>query len=155
MKNISRISKFLAAYLAWILFILLFLVIILLGRDTLLAFLRNYWAAHSFSRKYAIDFIDRIFVLVIGIAWLILMLIIESYFRNGVKKNILPHRLSLVFGTTISAIFVIHFLRTLMIGFTTQTLNTWSLLLLELVVSMGLLFISRKTTKTIKLEKIE
>jgi hypothetical protein len=155
MKNVSKISSYIAAYLGWIFFILLFLVVILLGRDTLLAFLRNYWAQERFDRQFAINFIDRSFVLTLGIAWLIFMIILESYFRTGIVKGILTHRLSKVFGFMIMTIFVIHFLRSLMSGVFTQPGIQWVLLATELAIGAGLLFLSQKTTKIIKVEKIE
>jgi hypothetical protein len=154
MKLLSRISKYFVAYLAWVLFILLFVVVILLGRDVLLGYLRNIWAQQNLARQYAINFFDRGYVLGIGITWLILMIIMESYFRNGVVKNVLPHRLSLVFGYLILTIFIIHLLMAIMGGILTQSSLQWVLLAGEFVLSAGLLVISAKTPKKSKLEKI-
>ncbi len=87
MNKINRISQTILAYTSWVIFILLFLAILLLGRDTLLAVLRNYWAQENFSRQFAINFIDRMYVLLIGIVWLILMLVINPIFAMGSTKG--------------------------------------------------------------------
>jgi hypothetical protein len=154
MKTIARFSKFIVAYIAWILFTLLFLAVMFLGRDTLLGYLRNYWSQGSISRQFAINFFDRGYVLLSGILWLILMIVIESYFRNGVIKGNLPHRVSMVFGYEILAIFLFHLLSVLLVGAASLIGLQWIVLLGEFVLSAGLIFISRKTAKKIiKLEK--
>lgn len=154
MKRIARFSKFIAAYVAWVFFILLFLAVMFLGRDTLLGYLRNYWSQGSISRQFAINFFDRGYVLLIGILWLILMIVVESYFRNGVIKGNLPHRVSMVFGYEILAIFLFHLLSVLLAGAASLLGLQWILLIGEFVLSAGLIFISRKTAKkTFKMEK--
>ena len=147
MNKLSRISQYILAYAAWVIFILLFLAILLLGRDTWLAVLRNYWAQDNIGRQYAINFLDRIFVLLLGIAWLVLMLVVESYFRNGINKGNLIHRVSSVLGFEISAIFIIHLMMTLMVGIANQTVMRWVLLVGELIIGAGLLIVGRTTTR--------
>ncbi len=149
MKRITRISQFFVAYSAWVLFILLFLAIMFLGRDTLLGFLRNYWAKGSISRQFAINFFDRGYILLIGIVWLILMIVIESYFRNGVAKGNLTHRVSKVFGFEILAIFSFHLLTILMSGISAIQGLQWALITGEFLLSAVLIFISLKTAKKI------
>jgi hypothetical protein len=147
MKKITRISQYIIAYASWAIFILLFLVILLLGRETWLAALRNYWARDNLARQYSINFLDRVFVLIVGITWLILMLVIESYFRNGITKGNLIHRVSTGLGYEILVIFLIHLAMTWMVGITAQPITRWIVLVLELVIGGGLIITSRKTAK--------
>lgn len=144
-NKLSRITQAVLAYTSWGIFILLFLAILLLGRDTLLALLRNYWAQENLSRQYAINFIDRMYVILVGIAWLILMLVIESYFRNGISKGNLIHRISTGIGYEVMVIFLIHLAMTLMVGIAAQPVLRWVLLAIELSIGAGLIFVSRIT----------
>lgn len=155
MNKLSRISQYIFAYGAWVIFIMLFLAILLLGRDTWLAALRNYWAQDHFGRQSAINFLDRAFVLAVGITWLILMLVTESYFRNGIVKGDLTHRISAVIGVEVLVIFFIHLAMTLMMGFAAQTPLRWALLGVEFVIGAGLIVISRVTAKKKKTRKVE
>ncbi len=154
MKKLNSVGKYIIAYSAWVIFILLFLWIILLSRETFLGFLRNFWVQGYFSRKMAITFIDRIFVLFIGITWLVLMIVIESYFRNGIKKGNLIQRISKVVGSEVFAIFIVDLTMTSLGGLIGLPWTRWAFLLLELVIGSGLILVGWKFAKRkINMEK--
>lgn len=155
MSKLSRVSQYILAYFSWVLFIMLFLAILLLGRETWLAVLRNYWAQEHLGRQFAINFLDRAFVLTVGITWLILMLVIESYFRNGIAKGDLIHRISVTLGWEILMIFLIHLAMTLMVGLAAQSQLRLILLIVEFLIGAGLIVISQMTLKKKKTQKVE
>jgi hypothetical protein len=140
-KNFGNFFQYAVYFIAWVISWLLFAYFIIIGRTVLLSILRNYWIQGHFNREYAMNFIDRMFVLILGLAWVIFMLVIESYFRNGVKKKNLYQRIGKVLGPEILAIFMIDLLMVSFTGFAVQPWSRLLLMLLELLAGLGLVWV--------------
>jgi hypothetical protein len=56
-----------------------------------------------------IRFLDKTYLFILGLAWIILMVVVEEYFRTGVKKGVLIQRFALVFGIEMLLIFIFDF----------------------------------------------
>jgi len=140
-KTIKNFSQYAIAYTAWVFSWVIFVWFILLSRQVILAALRNYWVQGSFQREMSINFIDRAYIVVIGLLWIILMVIVESYFRNGIKKNKLYQRIGKILGPEITAIFLVDLLMALMVGFLGQPWTRWIILLVECLAGFALIWV--------------
>ncbi len=145
--NKSKIARYALAYAAWVIFFLLFLYFVVLSRETLLAYLRNFWIQDIPERKYTISLIDRTYIVVAGLIWVILIIVSETFFRNGVANGTVYHRTSLGVGMIITLIFLTQLARTLMVGIANQPAVLLVPLVLEFVLGAGLLYLSAKTPK--------
>jgi hypothetical protein len=94
------------AYLMWVVSMLLGILFLVMGRTTFPVFLGSALAESAFdARQWAIA-IDRIFTLVVGMALVVNMVAVESYFRAGVKPGDLTRRLARVFGIQLLLLFI-------------------------------------------------
>lgn len=139
--NLKKIYLYALAYISWVFSWVIFVWFILLSRETFLAVLRNFWAPGSFTRQMSITFIDRAYVIFIGIIWVILMIVTESYFRNGIIKGNLYQRLGKVIGVELAAIFLVDLVMVLLQGYNSQPWTRLAILFFELVVSLALIWL--------------
>jgi hypothetical protein len=140
-KNIDTIFQYAVYFVSWVFSWLIFAYFLVIGRTVLMSILRSYWVQGRFNRDYAMNFIDRMYVLILGIAWVIFMLVVESYFRHGIKKNVLYQRIGKVLGPELLAIVLIDLLMIALTGVTTQPWSRWLLILLELFAGLGLVWV--------------
>ncbi len=140
----TLIVRIAVAYLAWIVSLLLWLWFLLLGRNSLLAVLGIFYVREGFKRRFEAQFAERMFVFAVGIIWVILMVVVEEYFRRGIKKGDLLRRIGRVFAPIILLIFVADFALAFALGFSNQSWLRWLLLFIELSLGIGMIWLGRK-----------
>ena len=76
---------YIIAYLLWFVVLALGLWCFLIGREVVLEMLSGY--AEGTTRQAGLyRFIDKLYVLLAGMTWLVLALAIEDYFRRGIQR---------------------------------------------------------------------
>lgn len=100
---------YLIAYLMWFIFFLLGVLFLLVSRQGVLGILGNY-SRGNLQRIMEAQLIDKAYLLVVGLALLILMIVVEDYFKKGAQKGLLAVRIPKVMGLEILFLFGAHLL---------------------------------------------
>lgn len=95
------------SYLLWLVTLLFGLWLVFISRNTWLAVLGFWFIQGSPTRAQQSGFFDKILLMVLGFAWLILMVATEAYFRKGVKIKQLFPRFAKVSGPILLIIFMV------------------------------------------------
>lgn len=144
MKKLQQWSGYLLAYTMWIVSFLLWLGFMLLGRDALLGVLGLYYIGESFQRRFQAQLVDRVFVFGTGLIWVILMILVENYFRTGVKKGDLGRRVGRVLGPQVLLIFLADAVKAIWVDPIPLPWIRWVLLAVELTVGVGTIYLSSR-----------
>ena len=102
----KKILSYVSAYLMWILTAALGVWFMLISRS---AFLGAFalCAGDSVHRAWQARFFEKVFVIAIGLLWLVAMIVVEQYFRMGVRRHSLLVRFAKVVGPELLAVFVV------------------------------------------------
>ncbi len=92
-----------------------------------------------------VDFLDKAFIIILGLTWLALMVIIEEYFRNGVQKGDLFKRIARMTGPILLCIFVVDLLMFWLEGVRAGNWIRWLILAGELGIGLALLAYAKYT----------
>jgi hypothetical protein len=96
---------------------------------------------------HRVDFADKIFSIILGLAWLAFMIGAEVYFRNGAKTDDLPRRFARVTGPILLAIFGVDLILFWLQGAGGSSLLRWFVLAAELGIGIALLVLVRPRSK--------
>ena len=137
-------GKYLIAYGMWAVFILLGILFLVVSRNSLSDYLNGYYIQDNFQRGKEAQFINQVFFLVFGIVLFIFTIMVEEYFKNGARKDLLGHRIARVMGIEILLICAVSFANAAMNGFSTLVSLV---LVLELAVGVFLVWLGFKIRK--------
>lgn len=99
------ILKYIGAYCMWIADLGLTLWLIFISRTVFLGILGLFYKPGSLVYAHRVDFADKIFWLILGLAWLAFMIAAESYFRAGALSQDLLRRFARITGPVLLIIF--------------------------------------------------
>lgn len=133
-------TQYVIAYLAWVIAFLLFLWFFIVSRETISS-LAHALLGQSLQETKMQEFINRMYTFLAGLAWLVVMITTESYFRTGVQKNDLARRISRFIGVEVALIFLADFILALLIGFDNLAALRWVILIVELVAAAALIWL--------------
>ena len=102
----KKTLSYVTAYLMWILTMALGVWLMLISRSAFLGALALY-AGDSVQRAWQARFFEKVFVIAIGLLWLVAMIVVEEYFRMGVRRHSLLGRFAKVAGPEFLAVFVV------------------------------------------------
>ena len=106
----TRLTKYLGAYVLWLVDLGLALWLVILARTVYLGFFALSYRPGAFIYAQRVDLADKFFVLILGVAWLIFMIITEAYFRKGVVHDDLFQRFARVTGPVLLSVFSVDLL---------------------------------------------
>jgi hypothetical protein len=127
------------AYLAWIIFLALGVWFAMIARQDFQGLLTTYYVEDSIVRGWQVNFLDKVFLLVIGFAWLVLMIVTEGYFKRGLERKLpdwpqdLAKRIARVLGPEILLIFLADLTLFNLQGFADQPWSRWLVFALEII----------------------
>ncbi len=133
-------SKYVIAYLAWIIAFLLFLWFFIISRETV-SNLLHMSLGQTLQQVKMQEFLNRMYTFLAGLAWLIFMIVTESYFRHGAEKGDLARRVTRFIGVELALTFIADFILALMIGLDILSPSRWILLIVEMVGGVGLIWL--------------
>jgi hypothetical protein len=147
----QHLFGYIVAYMFWIIVLLIAFLFALISQSALELAAAKYYINDKFMHQMMIRFLDKTYLFILGLVWIILMVVVEEYFRTGVKKGVLIQRFALVFGIEMILIFVFDFS---LWGLQNWVLSTDRIFLLvsELLLGAGLL-VYRSYTKKKKLTR--
>jgi hypothetical protein len=93
--------RYVLAYLMWGVVLALGIWFIVISRNGLLGAFGTFYVGGSMSRVWQSRFYDRVYIIAVGLLWLVLMVFAEAYFREGVPRRQLLKRFARVVGPEI------------------------------------------------------
>jgi hypothetical protein len=131
--------NYVAVYLLWLVDLLFGLWFAFISRNTWLSAFQLWYIQGSPTRQDRANLLDKVFILILGLIWLILMIVYESYFRKGAEKGDLFRRFAKVTGPTVLAIFVVDAILALIQGLAIVGSLRFVVLLIELILGIMLI----------------
>ncbi len=146
----TKILKFLGAYVMWIADLGLALWLAYLGKESLIGILALFYKKGNFAYLNAANFADKFFTIILGLGWLVFMIILEAYFRAGALKGDLLKRFSNVTGPVLLCIFGVDLILFWIQGIGSSDWLRWLILAAELGGGTALLvFVKTRFAATI------
>lgn len=137
--------KYIIAYGMWIVFTLVGILFIIMSRTSLLGLLNLYYVPKEtmgqFQRGMEAQFLDKAYLLVVALTVLILVIVVEEYFKHGVQRGDLAKRIFKVFGPEMLCIFAASLASAFLVGFSPLI---WLALIAELVAGIIMVYLGIK-----------
>mgnify|MGYP000521882533 CR=1 FL=1 len=142
--KIHSLSKYLLAYLLWVILLALGFLFNTLAQNAFEAFLGMLTSQNNrflFVRQMIV--LDRVFAVLIWLVWLVMMIVSEESFRQGAKAGGLLKRFFRFAGPLLLGIFVADLYLLSVAGFSAAPWLRWVLLALELTLGAGFTWYGR------------
>lgn len=135
----KKALKFIISYSTWILNLGLAFWLFYISRTTLLGILALFYEKGEWAYSKAVDFTDKVFTIVLILAWVVFMVIVEEYFRKGVHKGLFMQRAARVTGIILLSLFTVDLILLWLQGISAANSLRWLVLALELGVGTALI----------------
>ncbi len=143
--NWKKLLSYVLAYVMWLASFLLWVLFLFRSREAISGLLMRFYLPGpiegTFQRTRVFQSFNQFYFYLGGLVWLVLMIVVENYFREGAKRGSLIRRIGKVIGPEVLLIFISDLLRT--VSSTFQALD-WVILAAELIVGAGLVWVSFK-----------
>ena len=140
----SKVIKYMIAYGMWIVDLGLSAWLYFISRTALLGILALSYEQGDFQYSKAVDLVDRIFVVVLGLGWLVFSIFTEEYYRTGALKENLLKRFARVTGPLLLCVFVVDLILFWLQGIGGDNWLRWLILAAELVIGLALIVSGKK-----------
>src|SRR5262245_26312246 len=143
----TKILKYLSAYILWIADLGLTFWLMLISRTVFLGIFALFYKQGAWAYAHRVDLADKVFLLILGLGWLVFMILVEAYFRAGARQDDLLRRFARVTGPVLLSIFGVD-----MILFWLQNIGggdwlRWFILAVELALGIALLMAAKHQSK--------
>jgi hypothetical protein len=135
----TKVLKYALAYVLWILDLGLGLWLLLISRTAFLNFLAVFYKPGNLAYAHRVDFADKVFTLILGLGWLILMIVIEHSYRTSALTGELPQRFARVSGVLLLCAFVVDMIMFWIQGVGNGDWLRWLILVAELGIGTALM----------------
>ena len=129
---IKQWLSYISAYVMWTLNLVVGIWFILISRQLILDFLGIYYVGENIGRGYQVGFFDKVYLIALGLAWLIIMIVMEDDFKKSVKKGALMRRFTRIAGPEFLLVFLADLGLLALQGLTSALWLRWLVLLVEL-----------------------
>jgi hypothetical protein len=123
---------YILAYLMWTINLVIGVWFILVSRQFLLFFLGVNYVGDNLARGSQIGFLDKVYLIALGLAWLIFMIFMEDDFKKSVKKKNLMRRFTRIAGPEFLLVFLADLGLLIVQGPDAAAWLRWLVLLVEL-----------------------
>ena len=134
----TKVFRYLMAYAFWIVDLALGLWLLLISRTMMLGILSLFYKEGAWTYSRRVDFADKIFVIVMGLAWLILMIVLEVHFRTSALTDELPRRFAMITGSLLLCVSVVDLALFWIQGIGGSNWLRWLILAAELGIGLAL-----------------
>jgi len=101
----AKIIRYVSAYLMWIVDLGLTFWLFMISRTVFLGIFALSYKGGQLIYAQRVDFAEKVFSILLGLAWLAFMIIVEAYFRSGASRDDLLKRFADITGPVLLAIF--------------------------------------------------
>jgi len=143
----TRIFKYLGVYVLWVVDLGLAFWLIFISRTVFLGIFALFYKEGAWVYSRRVDLADKVFLLILGLGWLVFMIVVEAYFRAGVLRDDLLKRFARVTGPVLLSIFGVDLILFWLQGVGGGDWLRWSILAAELGIGIALLVSARPQSK--------
>lgn len=144
----TRIIKYLGVYFLWVVDLGLAFWLIFISRTVFLGIFALFYKAGAWAYSRRVDLADKVFLLILGLGWLIFMIVVEAYFRAGALHDDLLKRFARVTGPVLLGIFGVDLILFWLQGVGGGDWLRWFILAAELGIGIALLVSAKSQSKT-------
>jgi hypothetical protein len=116
----------------WTLNLVIGVWFILISQKFILGILGNNYTGKNIGRNWQVGFLDKVYLIALGLAWLVIMIVMENYFKKSVKKGTLVRRFTRIAGPEFLLVFLAYLGLLILQGINSVAWLQWLLLLVEL-----------------------
>jgi hypothetical protein len=143
----AKIIKYAGAYILWIADLGLTFWLIFISRTVYLGIFGLFYRPGAWAYSHRVDLADKVFLLILGLGWLVFMIIVEADFRAGARREDLLKRFARVTGPVLLSIFGVDLILFWLQGVAGGNWLRWSILAAELGFGIALLVSARPQPK--------
>ena len=132
------------AYVFWIVDLALAFWLIYISRTAYQGIFALFYKTGDTRYSHTVDFLDKAFIILLGLAWLALMVIVEEYFRAGIPKGDMLKRIARVTGPVLLCIFAVDLIIFWLQGIGSGHWLRWLILAGELGIGIALIISAKK-----------
>lgn len=143
----AKIIKYVSAYLMWIVDLGLTFWLIFISRTVFLGIFALFYKEGEWVYSRRVDLADKVFLLILGLGWLVFMIVAEAYFRAGALRDDLFERFARVTGPVLLGIFGVDLILFWLQGVGGGDWRRWLILAAELGIGIALLVSARPQSK--------
>jgi hypothetical protein len=138
----KKTLQYMAAYLLLLPILFLGMWLFVLGREVLSGLLSTYFVGNSFLRGYQAGLYDRIFLVVVGVGWMVLFVVSEELLRRTANKGGIIRTFSRFLGVECLLAFVLDSIMVFLLSdLSTIGWVRWLILGAELICGGALVFL--------------
>ena len=143
----AKILKYAGAYMLWIADLVLTFWLIFISRTVYLGIFAFFYKPGAWADSHRVDLVDKVFLLILGLGWLIFMILVEAYFRAGARHEDLLKRFARVTGPVLLSIFGVDLILFWLQGVGGGNWFRWFILAAELGLGIALFVSARPQPK--------
>lgn len=145
----SKVIKYAVAYGLWIVDLGLSIWLFFISRTALLGLLALPYEEGNFQYAKIVNLVDRIFVVVAGLGWLIFSIVTEERYRTGALKENILKGFARFTGPILLCLFIVDLILFWLQGISAGNGLRWLILAAELSLGLAMVVSGRiKTTNT-------
>jgi len=138
----KKILQAFAAYLLLLPILLIGIWLFFLGREVLSSLLAVFFVGTSLTRNFQAGFADRMYVVFVGVGWMVLFVVAEEFLRRSVLKGTLIRTFLRFMGVLTLVVAVFDGIQlALLASLTEVTVTRWAILAVELILAAAFLFL--------------
>ena len=145
---IKQWLNYILAYVMWTLNLVIGIWFIIISREFLLDLLGITYVGQNIARGYQVGFIDKVYLIALGLAWLIIMIVMEDDFKKSVKKGTLMRRFTRIAGPEFLLISLTTLGLLTLQGLYSAVWLQWLMLLVELGLAAVCIWYTRSHRKS-------
>ena len=143
----AKIIKYAGAYTLWIADLGLTFWLIFISRTVFLDIFALFYKEGAWVYSRRVDLADKVFLLILGLGWLVFMIVVEAYFRAGALGDDLLKRFARVTGPVLLCIFSVDLILFWLQGVGGDNWLRWFILATELGLGIALISSARPQPK--------
>ena len=134
------------SYGLWIVDLALAFWLFYFGRSAYLDIFALFAKKGNTQYSHMVDFLDKAFIILLGLAWLALMVIVEEYFRAGTQKGDVLKRFARITGPLLLCIFAVDLIEAWLQGISGGSWLRWLIIAGELGIGIALIVSVKKSS---------
>lgn len=143
----TKIIKYAGAYVMWVVDLGLAFWLVFISRTVYLGIFALFYKQGAWAYSHRVDLADKVFLLILGLGWLVFMIVVEAYFRAGAGRDDLLKRFARVTGPVLLSIFGADLILFWLQGVRGGDWPRWFILAAELGLGIALLVSARPQSK--------
>lgn len=140
----NKVIKYAIAYGMWIADLGLAIWLFFISRTSLVGILALFYEPGDLAYSHAVDVIEKVISIILGLGWLAFSIVTEDYYRTGALEGNLLKRFARVTGPVLLCIFIVDLMLFWLVGIGGDNWLRWLILAAELGIGIVLVVAGKK-----------